>query len=165
MQSVWSAAAGCTATAFVAFVVPAAAQQQHIGDQPEALNMRLVGYNDLQARSAYQPTIHQQGDRYIAYIGHHGGPAMPKPINPLTGQAEFNGTSIVDVTDPAHPKYLTHIPGTEGHQRGRAARRWRACATASHCPRAIPTRSICCASSAAQATRSGTSPIRPSRAC
>ena len=57
MQSVWSAAAGCTATAFVAFVVPAAAQQQHIGDPPEALNMRLVGYNDLQARSAYQPTI------------------------------------------------------------------------------------------------------------
>ena len=35
--------------------------------------MRLVGYNDLQARSAYQPTIHKQGDRYIAYIGHHGG--------------------------------------------------------------------------------------------
>ena len=35
--------------------------------------MDLVGYNDLQARSAYQPTIHHQGDRWIAYIGHHGG--------------------------------------------------------------------------------------------
>ena len=35
--------------------------------------MKLVGYSDLQARSAYQPTIHHQGDRYIAYIGHHGG--------------------------------------------------------------------------------------------
>ena len=35
--------------------------------------MKLVGYNDLQARSAYQPTIHHQGDRWIAYIGHHGG--------------------------------------------------------------------------------------------
>ena len=31
------------------------------------------GFNDLQARSAYQPTIHKQGDRYIAYVGHHGG--------------------------------------------------------------------------------------------
>ena len=35
--------------------------------------MRLVGWSDLQARSAYQPTIHKQGDRCIAYIGHHGG--------------------------------------------------------------------------------------------
>ena len=49
------------------------AQQQVIGAPPEASNMRLVGCNDLQARSAYQPTIHHQGDRWIAYIGHHGG--------------------------------------------------------------------------------------------
>ncbi|MBV9584730.1 MAG: hypothetical protein JO213_07580, partial [Alphaproteobacteria bacterium] len=63
-------------------------------DKPEAGNMRLVGYNDLQARSAYQPVIHHQGDRWVAYIGHHGGiPGNEKPINPLTGQAEFNGTS------------------------------------------------------------------------
>ena len=40
---------------------------------------------------------------------------MPKPINKLTGQAEFNGTSILDVTDPANPKYLKHIPGLEGN--------------------------------------------------
>ena len=51
----------------------AAAQQQKIGAPPESSNMKLVGYNDLQARSAYQPTIHHQGDRWIAYIGHHGG--------------------------------------------------------------------------------------------
>ena len=77
--------------------------------------MRLVGYNDLQARSAYQPVIQRQGDRYIAYVGHHGGTqSVPKPINPMTGQAEFNGTSIIDVTDPAKPKYLEHIPGLEG---------------------------------------------------
>ncbi len=129
MQSVWSAAAGCTAATLVAFVVPAAAQQQHIGDQPEALNMRLVGYNDLQARSAYQPTIAKQGNRYIAYIGHHGGNReTPKPMNPLTGQAEFNGTSIVDVTDPAHPRYLKHIPGTEGLNEQGGAQMTRVCA-------------------------------------
>ena len=33
-------------------------QSQVIGAPPEASNMKLVGYNDLQARSAYQPTIH-----------------------------------------------------------------------------------------------------------
>ena len=77
--------------------------------------MKLVGTNDLQARSAYQPTIHHQGDRWIAYIGHHGGTDdIPTPVNPLTGKAEPNGTSIVDVTDPAQPKYLRHIPGQEG---------------------------------------------------
>lgn len=81
----------------------------------EAKNMRLVGYSDLQARSAYQPLVHHQGDRWIAYIGHHGGTReVPKPYNPLTKQNENNGTSIIDVTDPKHPKYLSHIPGQEG---------------------------------------------------
>jgi hypothetical protein len=70
-------------------------------------NMELVGYNDLQARSAYQPVIQKQGGRWIAYVGHHAG---VEP-NPLTGQNEPNGTSILDVTDPARPKYLAHIPG------------------------------------------------------
>ena len=82
--------------------MPALAQ-----NKPESKNMELVGYNDLQGRSAYQPTIHKQGNRWIAYIGHHGGTVM----NPLTGQEENNGTSIVDVTDPKNPRYLAHIPG------------------------------------------------------
>ena len=69
-------AGGIAAALFLA--APAAAQMQKVGDPPEAHNMRLVGYSDLQARSAYQPTIHHQGDRYIAYIGHHGGtPEVP----------------------------------------------------------------------------------------
>ena len=73
----------------------------------ETRNMDLVGYNDLQARSAYQPTIHKQGERWIAYVGHHGG----SQLNPLTGKQEDNGTSILDVSDPKQPKYLAHIPG------------------------------------------------------
>ena len=71
----------------------ASAQQQVIGAPPEASNMKLVGTNDLQARSAYQPTIHHQGDRWIAYIGHHGGTDdIPDTVNPMTGKAEPNGT-------------------------------------------------------------------------
>ena len=95
--------------------------------QAEAKNMNLVGSNDLQGRSAYQPTIEKQGDRYIAYIGHHGG----KALNPLSGREEPNGTSILDVTDPARPKYLAHIPGEPADPHATenpAARRWRACA-------------------------------------
>ena len=108
--------------------VNALAQQQKVGDPPEASNMRLVGWNDLQARSAYQPTIHHQGDRWIAYIGHHGGTdAVPNPVNPITGKAEPNGTSIVDVTDPANPKYLRHIPGQEGKYEAGGAQMVRVC--------------------------------------
>jgi hypothetical protein len=109
-------------------IVTASAAEQKIGAPPEAMNMRLVGYDDLQGRSAYQPTIHHQGNRYIAYIGHHGGtPEVPKPTNALTGQPEINGTSIVDVTDPAHPQYLAHIPGMPGNYEEGGAQMTRVC--------------------------------------
>jgi hypothetical protein len=88
--------------------VMVAQTQQILGSAPETKDMALVGYNDLQGRSAYQPVIKQQGSRFIAYIGHHGGTAL----NPMTGKTEPNGTSIVDVTDPRKPRYLYHIPGS-----------------------------------------------------
>jgi hypothetical protein len=97
---------GVLAWVFAGVAAAASAWAQH---GAESKDMRLVGFNDLQARSAYQPVIHRQGDRWIAYIGHHGGVAL----NPLTGQEELNGTSIVDVTDPGNPKYLYHIPGAK----------------------------------------------------
>src|SRR3954469_3719728 len=75
----------------------------------EAHNMRLVGYSALQGRPAYQPVIQRQGERWIAYIGHHGD----RKMNQLTGVEENNGTSIVDVTNPKSPQYLAHIPGEE----------------------------------------------------
>jgi hypothetical protein len=90
-------------------VVLAAQRQAGNGGEEgaDSHNMQLVGFNDLQGRSAYQPEIKQQGNRWIAYVGHHGGNA----VNPATGKDEPNGTSIVDVTDPRNPKYLAHIPG------------------------------------------------------
>jgi hypothetical protein len=116
-----------TAVATLLLISHATAQAQKIGDPAEAKNMRLVGFNDLQARSAYQPTIHKQGDRYIAYIGHHGASYVAKPVNAVSGQPEFNGTSIVDVTDPARPKYLAHIPGAEGGPEAGGAQMTRVC--------------------------------------
>jgi hypothetical protein len=86
---------GLTIASLLAPTAPVRAEMQRIGAPPEAKNMRLVGYNDLQARSAYQPVIHKHGNRYIAYIGHHGGSkSVPMPLNPITGQPEFNGTSF-----------------------------------------------------------------------
>ena len=74
--------------------------------------MEVVGHDDLQGRSAYQPTIISQNGREIAYVGHHDN---QKPIvNPMTGKPEINGTSVVDVTDPARPKYLAHIASGRG---------------------------------------------------
>jgi hypothetical protein len=98
-------------------VSPAAAQQS------EQRDMSLVGQDDLQARSAYQPVIQRQGDRWIAYVGHHGG----RRLNPLTGQMELNGTSIVDVTDPHRPRYLHHIPGGAGEAEAGGAAMARVC--------------------------------------
>jgi len=92
----------------------------------ESKNMKLVGFSDLQHRSTYQPTLHKQTvngkPRYVIYTGHHPlgtNPVTGQPLpsfNPLTGQNEPNGTSIIDVTDPRHPRHLFHIPvGTSGN--------------------------------------------------
>src|SRR4030095_9013441 len=109
-----------TVTAVLAVVavcaVTTVAQQQRTA---ESRDMTLLGTNDLQARSAYQPVIQKQGNRYIAYVGHHAG-SMP---NTLTGKLEDNGTSIVDVTNPRQPKLTANIRvGGEARARGQAQR-------------------------------------------
>ena len=98
-------------------------QGEKLGHAAQLKNMQLVGLNDLQARSAYQPIIHEQNGRWIAYVGHHGGSAL----NPQTGAEEPNGTSIVDVTDPRHPVYLKHLPGGSGVGEAGGAQMVRAC--------------------------------------
>jgi len=80
-------------------------------------DMKLVGTNDLQARSTYQPTLHKYGHgRYFLFTGHHAldvnpvtGQQLPS-FNSLSGKYEPNGTSIVDVSDPRRPKLVAHIP-------------------------------------------------------
>ena len=83
-----------------------AAAAQPAGHGAAASNMRLVGASDLQGRTGFEIAITQQGQRWIAYVGHFGG----ESVNALTAQKEPNGTSILDVTDPHKPKYLHHIP-------------------------------------------------------
>ena len=109
----------CTAAAFLAFYAATAAAQ----NAEEKLNMALAGHHDLAGRSAYQPTLHSQSGRWIAYVGHHGGSS----VNPLNGRKEDNGTSILDVTDPRQPKLLAHIPGEPGSGETGGAQMVRVC--------------------------------------
>jgi hypothetical protein len=83
-------------------------------DPPASRNLRLVGQHDLQARSAYQPVVHRYGDRRILFVGHHAG----ESINSLTGAVERNGLSILDVTNPAAPEYLAHMPPSGNEANG-----------------------------------------------
>ena len=108
-----------------AFAMSACATSQEFSGA-EARNMRMVGFSDLQARTAYQPVIQRQGNRWIAYVGHHGD----KKLNPLSGRIEDNGTSIIDVTDPKDPKYLAHVPGEEGKAEQGGAQMVRICSGA-----------------------------------
>jgi len=86
------------------FVLAAAAETRAApeGQEAEAWNMRLVGAHGLGGRGAYQPVIKRRNGRYIAYIGHHSW--------------RDNGVSILDVTDPKRPRYLTHMPSSGGAQ-------------------------------------------------
>jgi hypothetical protein len=76
-------------------------------DQQSIWNMKVVGFNDNQARPVYQPLIVDEDGRYIAYMGNLAGVIL----NPLTGAMESNGTSLIDVTNPKKPVFVYHIPG------------------------------------------------------
>src|SRR5579871_2156333 len=77
-------------------------------------NTKWLGHNDLQGRTTYQTTVHTYPNgRVIAFAGHFSG----KMLNPMTGQMETNGTSIVDVTNPSRPVYLKHLIADKGGAR------------------------------------------------
>src|SRR5882724_3893009 len=80
-----------------------------ISQSGEAKSMHRTGHVDLQGRPAYQPNVIVYPDgRTIAFVGTHGG-SKPNPLQPGS-PVEQNGTMIVDVTDPEHPKEKFHIP-------------------------------------------------------
>lgn len=119
-QFAMGAAAGAAAAAGAGGLTAAEGARRRQGrDRAERKNLELVGFDDLQARSAYQPLIefNRSARRWIAYVGHHAGTA----VNPLTGVEEPNGTSIIDVTNVRRPRYLFHIPGAPGAGEGGGA--------------------------------------------
>jgi hypothetical protein len=83
----------------------------------ERKNMRRVGHVDLQGRPSYQPNVIQYPNgKWYAFAGTHNNIPVPIPKftflpNPLNKFAdEPNGTMIVDVTNPAKPVEVFHIP-------------------------------------------------------
>ncbi|MBI4764901.1 MAG: hypothetical protein HY787_09885 [Deltaproteobacteria bacterium] len=85
-------------------VIPFSGDHRSYG--AEGSNVRLIGHSDLQGRDALQIVL--KGN--YAYVGHHRG----REMNPLTGALEWNGTTILDVGDPAQPRIVKHLPGYEG---------------------------------------------------
>ena len=87
----------------------------------DARNVRLVGHHDLQGREALVvTTLSDAANGSWVYVGHHESywDQKPKP-NPITGKDEWNGTSILNVADPANPKLVWHIPNeTNRNSRG-----------------------------------------------
>ena len=78
----------------------------------ESENVRLVGYNDLQGREALMVVTKSDatnGD--WAYVGHHESyyDGLER-MNPITDRMEWSGTSILDISDPATPRLVWHIP-------------------------------------------------------
>lgn len=71
----------------------------------ESYKTKLIGHSDLQGRPTLQVTL--RGD--YAYCGHHRGEAY----NPMTGEMEHNGTTIVNVSNPEKPVIVKHIPGAK----------------------------------------------------
>jgi hypothetical protein len=61
----------------------------------KAHNMQPVGYSDMEGRPPFKLAIKRVGDKWYLYTGH----------------LWHDGWSIVDVTDPANPKYVKFIPG------------------------------------------------------
>jgi hypothetical protein len=92
-------------------------------DQESAWNMKVEGFTDNQGRPIYQPLIVNQDGREILYLGNLTGSLL----NPLTGKVESNGTSIIDVTDVHHPRFLFHIPGPPGAVGNAGAQMVRVC--------------------------------------
>ena len=78
----------------------------------DAANVRLVGYSHMQGRHALQVTTRSDAaNGNWVYVGNVGsGQGSDGLFNPITKKTEFNGTSILEISDPAHPKYVWHIP-------------------------------------------------------
>jgi hypothetical protein len=58
-------------------------------------NVEIVGYTDLQARSGFQIALHKADERWFLY----------------TAALWHSGMTIVEVTNPADPRFIQFMPG------------------------------------------------------
>ena len=78
----------------------------------ESHNVRLVGYHDMQGRQALHVTTKSDAaNGNWVYVGHVPNTrTRDATLNPITGENEWNGTSILEISDPANPELVWHIP-------------------------------------------------------
>ena len=78
----------------------------------ESHNVRLVGYHDMQSRQALQVTTKSDAaNGNWVYVGHVPNTrTRDATLNPITGENEWNGTSILEISDLANPELVWHIP-------------------------------------------------------
>ena len=85
-----------------------------IQDAPaaESRNVTLVGYHALQGRESLRvATYSDDANGDWVYVGHSNNYwGEPQHLNPITNEKEWNGTSILDISDPANPELVWHIP-------------------------------------------------------
>src|SRR5262245_31373875 len=96
-------------------------------------NVKLVGYNDMQGRQGLVVTTKSDpANGNWVYVGltpndrndpqaSDDAEVNDQPIlNPITGKMEYNGTAILEISDPANPKFVWHIPNDEPHVNSRS---------------------------------------------
>lgn len=103
----------CTPAGQQGSSVVQASQADPMSDGNE--NVRLVGYNDLQGREALQLVTRSDAENgNWLYVGHQPNARRDEEearLNPITGEMEINGTSLIDISDPSNPTTVWHIPG------------------------------------------------------
>src|SRR6266566_1667987 len=93
LLSTLGAAVGVALLVFV--ICPPGTHADQIPAGWEASNMKPIGYSDMDGHGgAFKMAIRHIGDKWYLYTGHLWN----------------RGWSIVDVTDPANPKYVKFVP-------------------------------------------------------
>src|SRR5207247_1522295 len=88
-------------------------------DAPQLHDLRLVGTNDLQARSSYQPTVHRySNNRWVIFVGHHAlgthpvtGDPLPS-VNPLPVRTVAGGNPVISGLTGTHKSWWECDSGT-----------------------------------------------------